>query len=176
MKILKKIFLVVAILIAIPLIAALFIKNEYSVERQIVINKPKHQVFDYVKHIKNQDHYNVWSMKDPTATKEYKGVDGTVGFVASWDSGEVGKGEQTIKEIAEGQRIDLGLHFIKPFEGDAAAWMQTHAHSDNATTVSWGMSGRQRYPFNFMNLFINNMLGKDLEKSLATLKTVLEQQ
>src|SRR6476661_7425857 len=135
MKILKKILLVVAILIAIPLIVALFVKKDYAVQREVTINQPKEQVFNYVKYIKNQEHYNKWTMQDPQAKKEYRGTDGTVGFVSSWDSKEVGKGEQVIKNINEGERIDLGLHFIKPFEGEANAWLITEQVSDKGTKL-----------------------------------------
>jgi len=175
MKILKKILIVIAILIAIPLIIALFVKREYAVQREVTINKPKDEVFNYLKHIKNQDNYNVWVRMDPNMKKDYKGTDGTVGFVYAWDGNkEVGKGEQEIKNIIEGQRIDIELRFIKPFEGIATAPFITEAVSENQTKVKWGMRGESKYPMNFMNLFMDNMLGKDLEKSLTTLKTVVE--
>lgn len=40
MKLFGKIILVIAIIIAIPLIMAIFMKKEYAVEREITINKP----------------------------------------------------------------------------------------------------------------------------------------
>ncbi len=49
MKNLKKIFAVIAIIIAIPLVVALFVKKDYVVEREIIINKPKAEVFEYIK-------------------------------------------------------------------------------------------------------------------------------
>lgn len=39
MNILKKILIVVVVIIAIPFILALFVKNDYAVEQEIVINK-----------------------------------------------------------------------------------------------------------------------------------------
>src|SRR3546814_1199842 len=46
--------------------------------------------------------------------------DGTVGFVYAWDGNKkAGKGEQEIRGITEGRKIDLELRFIKPFEGIA---------------------------------------------------------
>ena len=177
MKVLKRILITVVGVIAILLIAALFVKKDYTVERKITINKSKEDVFNYVKYIKNQDHYNKWVMMDPNAKKEYKGNDGTVGFVSSWESNnkKVGKGEQEIKALNEGERIDLGLHFIRPFEGKANAWMTTESASPTATKLTWGMAGRSPYPMNLMNLFIDGALGKDMETSLTNLKTVLEQ-
>lgn len=174
MKVLKKILIVLIIIIAIPLVVALFVKKEYTVERDVTINKPTAEVFDYVKHINNQANYNKWVMMDPSMKKETRGTDGTVGFALAWDSDKVGKGEQEITQINEGKRIDLALHFIKPFENNASAYMSTEPISENQTKLKWSMSGRSPYPMNFMNLFMNSMLGKDIETSLTTLKNVLE--
>lgn len=176
MKILKVILLVIVIIAAIVLIAALFIKKEYTVEQEIVINKPKQQVFDYIKHLKNQGNYNKWVMMDPNVRRDYKGTDGTVGFVSAWDSDNknVGKGEQEIKRITEGERIDLEVRFEKPFKNTADVYMATEAESENQTKIRWGMEGKNSYPMNIMNLFIPNMLGKDMQTSLVNLKTILE--
>ena len=175
MKIVKKILLVVAILIAIPLIVALFVKKEYVVEREVTINKPKEQVFDYVKYLKNQDNYSKWVRMDPNMKKDFRGTDGTVGFVYAWDGNkDAGKGEQEIKNITEGERVDVEVRFEKPFEGIATAPIITEAVAENQTKVKWGMKGKSTYPMNFMNLFMDGMLGKDLEISLTTLKGILE--
>lgn len=175
MKTLKKILIVVAILVAIPLIIALFVKNEYIVQREVTINKPKEQVFDYVKHLKNQDNYSVWVRMDPNMKKDFKGADGTVGFVYAWDGNkDAGKGEQEIKDIKEGDRVDIEIRFQKPMETTATAPIVTEAISPNETKVKWGMAGKSPYPMNFMNLFMDGILGKDIEASLSTLKGILE--
>ena len=100
MKILKKVLLAIACIIGILLITAIFIKKDYAIEREITISKPKQEVFSYVKLLKNQDNYSKWAMLDPKAKKQYKGTDGTVGFVYAWDSdnNKVGKGEEEIKK------------------------------------------------------------------------------
>jgi len=175
MKILKRIGLTALSLLVLLLVAALFIQKEYTVEREVTVNKNKEEAFGYIKYAKNQDSYNKWVMADPAVKKEYRGTDGTVGFVYAWDgNNKVGKGEQQIKSIEEGRRVDFDLHFIKPFEGKATAWIITEAVSDHQTKIKWGMRGRNPYPLNLMNLFIPNILGRDLETSLAKLKTVLE--
>lgn len=173
---LLKILIIIVSVIVVLLITALFINKDYSIEREIAINKPKEEVFNYIKHIKNQDHYNKWVMMDPAAKKEYKGDDGTVGFVSSWESKDkkVGKGEQEITALKDGERIDLGLHFIEPFESKAGSWMITEAASGGETKLKWGMAGRNPYPLNLMNLFMDGMLGNDMEASLNNLKNVLE--
>ena len=180
MKILKTILIVVAVLIALPLVIALFTAKEYAVEREIVINKPKPVVFDYVKYLRNQDNYSKWATMDPDMKKEYRGTDGTVGFVSAWDSDDpdVGKGEQEIKAIADGERIDFELRFIEPFESTEPAYMITESAGDNQTKVKWGFSGHMAYPMNMMLWFMDmeQMIGDDLQTGLVNLKSVLESQ
>lgn len=178
MRILKKILIVVGILIAIPLIVALFVKKEYAVEKEIVINKPKTEVFEYIKLLKNQDNFSKWATIDPNMKKSYKGTDGTVGFVSHWESDneEVGWGEQEIKKITEGERIDFELRFIKPFEATEPAFMSTETVSENQTKVKWGFSGYMDYPMNLMLLFMDfeKMIGDDLQTGLTKLKSEFE--
>jgi len=180
MNILMIILTVIAILIALLLILALFTKKEYTIEREITINKPKQEVFNFIKYLKNQDNYNKWVMMDLNAKKQNKGTDGTVGFVSAWDSENkrVGKGEEEIKKITEGERIDLEIRFIKPFEGKADTHMTTVPVAQNQTKIKWDFSSGMKYPMNIMLLFMDipGMLGKDLETSLTNLKSVLEKQ
>ncbi|HAF33020.1 MAG TPA: polyketide cyclase, partial [Sphingobacterium sp.] len=76
MKILKKILIVLAIIIAIPLITAIFVSKDFSAQSEITINKPKQEVFNYVKMLKNQDNFGVWQLSDPQMKKTEQGVDG----------------------------------------------------------------------------------------------------
>ncbi len=169
---------VLLIIVAFPLILALFVKKKYSVEREIVINKPKYFVFDYLKRLKNQDNFSKWATMDPNMKKEYRGTDGTVGFVSSWDSNDknVGKGEQEIKKIMEGRRIDFEIRFIKPFAGVANAYMTIESTTNNATIVNWGFDSKMKYPMNLMLLFMNmeKAIGTDFEIGLNRLKQLLE--
>jgi hypothetical protein len=172
------ILVIVAVLVALPLIAALLIRKEYSVERDIQINLPKEKVFDYVKYLKNQDSFSKWANIDPDMKKSYRGTDGYAGFVSAWDSNNknVGKGEQEIKKITDGTRIDYEIRFIRPFKSTSPAYMTTESISDNQTRVKWGFSGNMKYPMNIMFLFMNfeKMIGNDLVTGLTNLKNKLE--
>ena len=178
MKVVKIILLIIAIIIVIPLITALFVKNEYSVERQVVINKSKSEVFNYIRHLKNQDNYSVWAQMDPNMKKTYSGIDGEPGFVSAWESQnpEVGKGEQEIIKIVDDQTIDFELRFLEPFASTAQAYMTTDSVNENQTSIKWGFKGDMQYPFNLMLLFMNmdQMISNDLETGLANLKAILE--
>ncbi|MHC1689621.1 MAG: SRPBCC family protein [Bacteroidales bacterium] len=178
MKALKIILIVIGILIAIPLVAALFVEKDYAVSREITINQPKQVVFEYVKYLKNQDSFSKWANMDPNMIKTYTGTDGTVGFISAWDSNNknVGKGEQEIIKITEGERIDFELRFIKPMESTEQAYMTTDSIAENQTKVTWGFSGKMKYPMNLMMLFMDfdKMIGDDFNTGLANLKNKLE--
>lgn len=180
MRILKRIGLFVLGLVALVLITALFVKKDMHAEREIVINKPKGEVFQYVKYLKNQNDYSKWGTMDPAMKKEFRGTDGTVGFVSAWDSDnkDVGKGEQEIKAMKEGERIDYELRFIKPFKSTAACYMTTEGAGEAQTKVRWGFNGKMIYPLNVMGLFMNmdKMIGDDFNTGLVNLKDRLEKQ
>src|SRR5690349_4391013 len=102
MRILKNILVILVVLVVVLLVTALFVKKDYTIEREVTINKPKTEVFDYIKYLKNQNEYSKWARLDPNMKKEFRGTDATVGFVSAWEGNkDVGKGEQEIKSIRE---------------------------------------------------------------------------
>jgi len=174
----KKILLGIVGVIVLLLIVAIFVPKKYSLERQIVINKPAVEVFNYIKYLKNQDEYSKWASMDPNMKKTYTGTDATPGFVSAWESNnkDVGKGEQKILSITDGKQVDYELHFIEPFEGLAKSYIKTEDNGNKTTTVKWGLSSEMPYPMNLVRLCmsIEDMLGKDLETGLTNLKSQLE--
>ena len=95
-----RILLGIAGILVLLLIIAVFMRKEYSVHREIVINVPTEKVFNYIKQLKNQDYYNKWVMVDPAKKSEFKGNDGTVGFIYGWNGNkDVGEGEEEIKSM-----------------------------------------------------------------------------
>ena len=181
MKIIKRILVIIAVFIGILLLAAfvaLFVKKEYAVEREIVINKPKDEVFQYLKLVKNQDNFSKWNRMDPKMKKSYKGTDGQVGFSYSWDSKDkhLGKGQQIISKIVEGERIDTRLIFTEPMQAEDDCYFTLESVDANTTKVKWGFTGAYPYPFNLMRLVfdMDKEVGGDFATGLSNLKKVLE--
>jgi hypothetical protein len=178
-KILKVTGLILLSLVVIILLIAAFVKKDYAVERSITLNMPKQVVYDYVKYLKNQNTFSVWAKIDPNMKVEYRGTDGTVGFVSAWDSPvkEAGKGEQEIIKMEEGTRIDYEIRFLKPMKSTDHAYIVFDSVNDSITNVAWGFFGKIKYPMNTMLLFMDmdKMLGKDLDGGLHNLKAILEQ-
>lgn len=177
MKLIKRIIFGLLIVIALLLIIAIFVEKEYTVQREVIINKPKTEVFDYIKFLKNQDNYSKWNKLDNNMKKTYKGTDAQVGFTYRWEGNEdVGVGEQEILAIHEGKQIDFDLRFIEPIKSHSKASMGTESISENETKVFWRIDGKMNYPFNLFLLTMNadEMIGGDLEEGLKNLKNVLE--
>jgi len=169
------ILLVLAGIIALFLIAAVFMKKEHYVKRGIVINAPRQKVFDFLKLLKNQDKFNKWAKTDPGRTWAYKGTDGTVGFIISWSGNKsAGEGEKEITNIVEGKKIETQIRFVRPMVTTADVIMETESLSDNQTKVYMSNAGTLKYPMNIMIPLVERMFPKDMDISLSTLKSILE--
>ena len=103
------------------------------------------------------------------------GIPYMIGSLESTDK-NVGKGEQEITGIVEGERIDYELRFVEPFESKEHAYMILESVSENQTKVIWGFKGKMPYPMNIMMLFMDfeEMIGNDFEIGLARLKEIME--
>ena len=170
MKILKRIGLVILALIALLLIVAAFLPKEFDTSRSIIINRSRAEVFEYIRHVKNQDNYGKWQLMDPGLKRNYQGTDGTVGFRYDWESDKLGNGYQKITEIVEGEKMntELGFGFGEP----ATAYFETTDAGPGRTKVVWGLRGRSPYPTNIMSLFFD--VGNDFQEGLENLKQVME--
>jgi hypothetical protein len=164
-------------IIALLLLAGLVISKDIKATKEIIINKPVGEVFNYIKYLKNQQHYSKWATLDPNIKNEFRGTDGQPGFVNSWTGNKkVGVGEQEITAIEEGKALLTDLRFIKPFKSFAKAKMAVEAIDASSTRVTWGFESKMNYPTNVMKLFMNmsEMIGKDFSTGLANLKALME--
>lgn len=175
MNIIITIFEILGGIVFFLLFIALFIKRNHYVKREIVINVPQQQVFDYIKLIKNQDSFNKHAVAGPERNKEFRGTDGTVGFVYAWSgTKEGGEGEKEIMSIVEGKSIETEIRFVKPMTAVSRMVMETEFVSENQTKVYWSNAGILKYPVNLLVPMMEKMLPKEMDSSLLTLKNLLE--
>ena len=78
----KKLFVVFGFFLGVFLFLGIFSPTELVIEREITIEKPKEFVFSQIKFLKNHDAWSPWAQKDPNMKKEFRGTDGTPGFVS----------------------------------------------------------------------------------------------
>ncbi|NAY90647.1 polyketide cyclase [Muricauda sp. JGD-17] len=164
-------------IVLLVLILAMIAPKTYHVSRSIEIAKPKSEVFENLRFLKNQDAWSPWNKKDPHMEKKFTGTDGTVGATSYWNGNkDVGEGEQEITKIVDGERVESELRFLKPWKSTSDAYLATEEIDANITKVTWGFSGKNKFPMSIMMLFMNmdKMVGKDFEEGLSSLKQTLK--
>jgi len=177
MNIFIVLLLALAAIIALLLILGLFVKRDHYVKREIMIHAPRQKVFDYIRLLKNQDHFNKGAMAGEERERTYKGTDGTVGFIYAWKGDRnAGEGEKEIMNIVEGERMEAEIRFIKPMSTSSYIIMETEALPGNQTRVSWSNSGTLKWPVNLFIPMIEKKLPKDMDISLGNLKRILEKE
>lgn len=177
-KILIALTVLIVLLIGAVLVAAFMAPTDFKVERETTINKPKAEIYNYAKLLKNQNDWGPWHKKEPTMKQEFHGTDGEVGFMVHWKgtTQEVGEGEQEIKKLTPDSRIDTELRFKQPFESRADAYLTLDSVSENQTKVKWGFTGSMPRPANLFMLVVDmdKEVGKDFGDGLASLKSIME--
>jgi hypothetical protein len=147
-----------------------------KIEKSTQIKRSLPEVFAYLKKTKNQDNFSVWNMTDPSMNKKYQGNDGTVGFIYSWDSTNknVGAGEQETKVIEEGRKIEYEVRFFRPMKNVGKTSFLFSSLGNEGTLVTWIFDSPSKFPYSLLAPIFKRMLGKDLEKGLENLKSILE--
>ncbi len=175
MHIIITILLIVAGIIALLLIIGLFMSRQHYVKREIIIHAPQQKVFDYIKFLKNQDEFNKHAMAGAERKKQFKGTDGTVGYIYAWSGDKsAGEGEKEIINIIEGRCIEAEIRFTKPMVTSARIIMDTESLPGHQTKLSWSNAGTLKYPVNIFIPMMKKHVTKDMDLSLAALKNILE--
>ncbi|QCX00323.1 polyketide cyclase [Aggregatimonas sangjinii] len=159
------------------LVLSMMAPKTYDVSRSIEIARPKQEVFDYLRSLKKMGEWSPWEKKDPNMVKTFTGTDGEPGCVSHWvGNKEVGEGEQEIKKVVNGERVESELRFLKPFKSTSDCYLTTEDIGNGHTKVTWGFSGNNKFPMSIMTLFksMDSMVGKDFEEGMQSLKANLE--
>ena len=175
-KIIKGIVLSLVAVVIVIVGGAYILPGEAKVDRAMVINVPPEKVFAIAGDMKRFNEWSPWYALDPKTTYTFEGSAGAVGQKMTWASNDpnVGKGSQTITEIAANERIVTELDM-----GEMGKAMSTIALAavDGGTSVTWefkaGLSGVME---RWMGLLYNKWVGGDYEKGLSNLKVLAEKE
>jgi hypothetical protein len=170
------------ILLALILIAFLFViviagrPDEFVVARSTRIAAPPDRVFPRVNELKKWEDWSPWAKIDPNAKSTFEGPAAGVGSSMAWDGNKkVGAGKMTIVESQPSNLVRIRLEFLRPFQATNMA--EFNFRPDSAQTlVTWSMTGKNNFFFKVFGLIMDcdDMVGKDFEKGLASLKAVVE--
>jgi len=169
---------IVLSIIFVIIILGLIAPKSYDVSRNIKIKRTSKEIFEYLRFFNNHDQWSPWFERDPKMKKTLTGTDGEVGFVSAWESDhkQVGSGEQEIKSFVENKVINSELRFLKPFKSTSSAYFKFDVVGEKETRVTWGFSGKNKFPMSIVMLFMNmdKAVGGDFEAGLVKLKVILE--
>ena len=154
--------------------------SSYHVERKLEVAAPADLVFGVLNDLHQFAGVLVlfgspWEKLDPNMQKTFDGPAAGVGQSYAWSGKKVGMGKMTIEESVPGQKVGIKLKFVKPMESTATCVL-TLAGTPTGSFVTWSMDGNHNFVGKAFGMFMNmdNMLGTDIEKGLAQLKTVAE--
>ena len=156
--------------------------SAYHVERKLEVAAPADLVFGVLNDLHQFAGVLVlfgspWEKLDPNMQKTFEGPAAGVGQSYAWSGNrEVGKGKMTIEESVPGQKVGIKLEFVEPMESTATCAL-TLAGTPAGSFVTWSMDGNHNFIGKAISLFMDmdNMLGTDIEKGLAQLKTAAEE-
>lgn len=148
----------------------------YTVTRTATVNAPAQRVHALVDDFHEWQRWSPWEGLDPQMRRTYSGPGAGVGAGYAWEGNrKAGKGDMAITGDTP-DRLDVDLHFEKPFEQrNRFAFLLTPV-DDTTTTVEWRMDGELH---GLTGLFamvkpMDSLVGPDFEKGLAQLKRVAE--
>jgi hypothetical protein len=173
---LKTILIALAVIIVVFLIVVALQPVEYRVMRSASVSAPPAAVFPQVNDFHNWEAWSPWAKLDPAMKQTYDGTPAGTGASYSWaGNSKVGEGRMTITDSRPNDLVRIKLDFIKPFASTADTEFTFKPEGDQSR-VTWTMSGRKNFMTKMFGLFVSmdKMIGKDFEKGLAQMKTVVE--
>lgn len=170
MKFLKILGIVIAIILAVFFVGALFLPKTYSVSRSITINAPDSVIYKNISNFKEFLKWNPWSKMEPSARVTISGPVGQPDYLYQWEGKETGKGQMKVKSVEVNKMVDIELKFIEPMETIADTRFDI-APEGTANKVTWTMAGEADGIISkWMCLMMDGMIGKDFEDGLKFLK------
>jgi Polyketide cyclase / dehydrase and lipid transport len=174
------------ILIGVAAVLVLFVAvvatrpSAYHVERKLEVAAPADVVFGVLNDLRRFAGVLVlfgspWEKLDPNMQKTFEGPAAGVGQSYAWSGKKVGEGKMTIEESVPGQKVGMTLKFVKPMESTATCALSL-AGTPTGSFVTWSMDGNHNFLGKAFGIFMDmdKMLGSDIEKGLAQLKSVAE--
>lgn len=172
----------IPILLALAIIALVFFvlligrPDEFKVARSATIAAPPAAVFEQVNDFHKWEAWSPWAKLDPACRNTYSGAAAGQDAGFAWDgNNKVGAGRMTITDSQPTQLICINLEFLRPFKSTNVTEF-TFRPNGNGTEIIWTMTGKNNVMSKVFGLFVDceKMVGKDFEKGLASIKSVVE--
>jgi uncharacterized protein YndB with AHSA1/START domain len=176
LKTLGIIAVIVVVVAAGILIYAATKPDSFSVQRTASIKAAPEKIFPHIADLKAWTLWSPYEKKDPAMKRSFGAVTAGKGATYAWEGDKnVGQGSMEILEATPPRKVIIKLDFLKPFEAHNTAEFVLEPKGDT-TSVTWAIYGPSPYMSKVIGTFINmdNMIGKDFEQGLASLKAAVE--
>jgi effector-binding domain-containing protein len=180
MRVFKYLFFALLFLIIGFYLYGLFVlKDEVTISRDIVIDRPAKVVYKTVNSMHNFNQWSPWPKMDPDAEFTFQGPEYGVGSQMTWSGNQsIGSGVQTIVETVDNQQVKTKTVFKSKDNAVSHTTYRLTPVDDGATKVEWiyetdfdgDIIGR------YVGSMLDGMLGPQYEQGLEKLKTVVESQ
>ena len=177
MSALKNLAKLIALLIVLLLVTAMFLPAKTHVERSVVINAKPQLIYEYVQDFKKFNQWSPWAAIDRNTQYTYSEPSFGVGAHMSWQSDhpDVGSGAQKILSVTPNQYVEVELDF-----GDMGIANANYVliPLGDTTKVTWNFDDDNGYNpvARLFGVMMDGMLGPVYENGLAALKTVVEKE
>ena len=176
LKTLAIIAVIVVVVVAGILIYAATKPDSFRVQRTVSIKAPPEKIFALINDFKAWPLWSPYEKKDPAMKRSYGAVTAGKGATYAWEGDKnVGQGSMEILEASSPRKFVIKLDFLKPFEAHNTGEFVLEPKGDT-TSVTWAIYGPSPFMSKVIGTFINfdNMIGKDFEQGLASLKAAVE--
>lgn len=151
--------------------------KEFEINRTVIINKPKEEVFNLVRQLKKEHLWMPWFKNDFKGVLKYRGEDGKMDALLYWKGHRTFyEGTQKITKIQQGKIIETRFLIVKPLRMVLIEYKGLKEIDDNKTKIVWGVKGALAFPFSVFALIypVEKAYGENLEDGLKNLKMRLE--
>lgn len=152
--------------------------SDFRVERVTTIKGSPAAVFEQVNDLHKWQTWSPWAKLDPNAKVSFEGPATGEGAAMSWSGNDkVGEGKMTLIESRPNEAIKAKVEFVKPYAGTSTSAFSLKPEGEE-TVVVWTIGGHHNVVEKAMCLVMGGekMIGADLEKGLAQLKSTVESQ
>lgn len=154
--------------------------SAYRVSRAARIDAPPSAVYPHLEDLRRWLPWSPWEGHDPYTVRTWSGREHGAGAGYSWNGNrETGEGSVWILAAEPDRRLDLELTFVRPFPAESTLRLDLDPESDGAAcVVTMTMAGSLRPLLRALRRFmpLDAMLAKDLERGLAKLTEVVEEE
>ncbi len=150
------------------------LSSRYAVVRSVVVNTPPDKPYGLVASARKWKDWTAWNRRDPTMQLRYFGGETGPGAGWSWHSKTEGDGRLTLVSFDPDRRVGYVL-LLSVLQATSTGELRFEPNG-GATLVTWSMAGDMgTNPLKrWIGLWMDRLVGKDFEASLATLKALSE--